>query len=213
VPDKAVSGQTAPALIPAAEVPDGKGGITATAVAAVAPVETAPMIAMDTSEPPVMLGFIRLKPLETLSWLMIKVYGKFSPELLGAVLATNPGIDNPDSLEKGQSVVFPAVASRVAHRGRSYWWVRVSAWADLNGAMEAIRRYPADAPPVRILPIWEAGGGMRYHVILWEHFRTREGADAFLEGRPEIRDLSPELISQWPTDVVYYANPYAGKLR
>lgn len=165
--------------------------------------------AMGTT-PPGELGAVVLRRYELLSWIMIKVYGGYDQALLGPLLAKNPGIDDPNSMEAGQRIVLPAAPVRIRWRTSDNWWVSLMETDRVEDALDAVRRYPSDMPPVRIIPYWDTQAGMRFRLILWAYFSSESDADQVAATLSRQNGTSPAVFADWPKTALFYADPFSG---
>ncbi len=174
--------------------------------------EIAPTPAPATGTPPDSLGRVRLGAKETLSWLMIKVYGRYSVDDLHRVMAWNPDLGRPKALFPGTPIRFPASAIRLRRRHQVNWWVVLASVKSLGDALDVVRRYPAARTPVRIVALWEADRGLSFRVLLWTRYRDKARAAAAMAALPPVIARDARLVSSWPEGALYYANPYRGSL-
>ena len=56
-----------------------------------------------------MLGQLKVQRKETLGGLIQKIYGIFNLQYLYSVMEMNPHITNPDTIDIGDVIVFPAI--------------------------------------------------------------------------------------------------------
>ena len=84
------------------------------------------------------IGAARLDSDEMLSWLMIKIYGSYTPQLLARLLEMNPGIADPDHIDVGQRIVFPAVPVTITKQYAGNWWVSIADTDDFEKACQEV---------------------------------------------------------------------------
>ena len=72
--------------------------------------------------------------------------------ILKRLISTNPQIINPNNVEAGTRIHFPAIRFEVKSPDADCWWVYLDEEDRLDAAFEKLREYPKDAPPVRLVP-------------------------------------------------------------
>lgn len=173
-----------------------------------------PVIGSDSVEEirprPETLGMIRLEPGETLSWLMIKVYGEYTNQRRRTIAASNPGLRDLDNIYSGQAVGFPAMAYEKLDVPEFLHWVRVGRLATVSAALDLVRAYSTRAAPLRIVPTWQQDRDLQFDVIFWICFASQEEAARYLRTLPEKVQAKSEIMSGWERNAVFYANPCPG---
>ena len=184
----------------------------AAGVEKVASPEAALTKAMPAAAPirPHSLGMIRLRAYETLSWVMIKVYGEYNNKRRQTVAAANPAVSSLDSILAGQAVDFPAVAQEGLYIPDHLKWIRIDSRETISAALAVVRRHSTKAAPLRIIPYWHGEQGLQFDVIFWKYFSSGDEAARFLKTLPEDLQAKSEIIAQWATGTVLYANPCPG---
>jgi hypothetical protein len=178
-----------------------------------ATIETAPPASAQTREVvqnqlPALLGQVALKRNETLWRLVEKVYGKFSYQRQKSLLAANPQIADPNQIAAGHLISVPAIPVTVRPLSRAVWWVKIDEKSRLEEAIQILRSYPDEAPPIRLVPYWSPAKDTRFAVILREHFFNEATA------RDQLAQLSVSIapqgavLSGWGEDTIFFADPY-----
>ncbi|MBU1001956.1 MAG: AAA family ATPase [Proteobacteria bacterium] len=142
---------------------------------------------------PVFLGKVDVQAGEDLPMLARTLYGNAKPQTLGALLAANPWLKNPDRLRVGDSIRFPP-AGMVFQEA---WWVPIIEARTLAGAVALWRAAPA-MNETRILMRRDGLEDLRFVVIAGapcqsEDEARREGAKAGVQTAP-VRGIA--LISK-----------------
>ena len=209
--------------IPGAELPATKadpivppGGISAdVAMIEVESAPTALSTAMAATRsraseemPPPYLGTTALKENEILSWLMIKLYGDFSNDLLGQIARANPNIDNADNIAAGMPIRLPAIAATHFSRPGTGCWIQLVETRNLSEAVDFIRRYPRQAPAARVVPYWTRGDGLRFAVVLWARFTDDADARRQIDALPDALTSGSRLVYNWNSEATYFSDPY-----
>lgn len=158
---------------------------------------------------PVVLGRVTLKKGESL-WLMIKqIYGTFNTRILKQLISTNPQIINPDTIEAGTRIHFPAIRFEVKSPGVECWWVYLNEEDSLGAALEKLREYPKDGPSVRLVPHIKPDGGLRFSIVSKDYFFDREQAERLLGSIPGKFAHTARVFPGWrDKETVFFADPF-----
>ncbi len=157
---------------------------------------------------PSALGYVALRQNETLWRLVEKVYGIFDNQYLKSLLVANPGINNPDKVAIGQSISLPAIPTQVNPLQIKVWWVKLAEKDRLDAAINILRTYPEEAPPIRIIPYWNSRLGLRFAVLLKEYFFDETSAQNQLRQLPSELNPQGTILPEWDKDTVFYADPF-----
>ena len=180
---------------------------TVLAVADNAAAGSDPVIITESDYAPV-LGQLTLKRNETLSRVIMSVYGDFNSKYFKSLIIANPDIEDPDRVNVGQIISLPAIPARVTPVDKPVWWVRVDDRISLEAAFDRLRALRDGSPGVRMIPHWNPSEGTRFAVLLDELFYDEVAARRRLQQLPgELVDNST-LLTQWDRRTVYFANPY-----
>ncbi len=162
-------------------------------------------------EIPEMLGRVELNRHETLSWMMVKVYGLYNKEQLAVLNRANPHIPNPDTIEVGKPVYFPAIPLHSLQPLENVWWLKIAEKESLEDAFAFLRGYPEKAPPARIIPYWEGRTGLGFALVLWEYYFDKDDAQKKLNGLRTQSGVQGEIISLEGDNRVYFSDPFLSK--
>ena len=165
-------------------------------------------ISMYESRMPINLGSVALKQNETLWKLIEKVYGTINEQYLDLVIQANPGIDNPDHIKVNESISLPAIPAKVKPLPDGIRWVKAGEKENLDNAVEFLRLYPDNGPPVRLIPYWNKEKGLKIAIICREYFFDEATARLCLKKLPRPFALDGKIISIWNKDTVFFADPY-----
>jgi hypothetical protein len=158
--------------------------------------------------PPELLGTLNLRRSETISGLIHRVYGNYSNKNFRFIILANPQIDDPDRVEVGHSIRFPAIPISVTPSKKESCWVRIEEKTSLQEALDLLRAYPESAPPVRLIPYWQPVTGMRFAVILKQPFTSPEAAQVQMRLLPAGLAASGQVLTSWGEKTVFFADPY-----
>ena len=173
------------------------------------PAEAGAVAAMSAAAgPPDVLGTLNLRRHETISGLIHRIYGTYSNKNFRSIILANPRIEDPDRVEVGHPIRFPAIPTPVVPLNKSVWWVKIAEKNSLSDAMDLLRNYPDAAPPVRLIPYWNPTNGMRFAVILKQVFTTAEAAQSQLRLLPGSFLTGGQVQASWGDLNVFYADPY-----
>ncbi|MFZ5569894.1 MAG: type IV pilus secretin PilQ [Thermodesulfobacteriota bacterium] len=158
--------------------------------------------------PPVVIGQAAAGEGETLWDLIRMIYGTFHPSHLQAILDINPHIRSPESLRVGQLVYFPARPMAARPDGPRSCWIRIDGKKTLPEALQYLRFYPADNPPVRMLPYWSPSTGLGFDILMEEYFPDPDAAGDVLKTLPPSLAERAKIITGWEDGTIFFADPY-----
>ena len=155
-----------------------------------------------------LLGKLTLQRNETLSRIIQIVYGNYNSRYFRSLILANPLIDDPDRVEVGQTISLPAIPAKVRPQPSPTWWVQVDEKDSLEAAINFLRSYPDQAPPVRMIPYWSSEAGTRFVLVLKSIFANKTAADMQLRQLPPNLTLDGKIVSLWDEDTVFFADPF-----
>ena len=158
--------------------------------------------------PPELLGRVTLGSRETLWRLVEKVYGSHDPRYLRLVQQANPHIQDLDRVEIGDRILVPAVPAQVRLTDETWIWVQLAETKTLDSAVDMLRKHPPEAPPIRLLPHWNHRDGLSFSVLLTRVHHDEISARTQRDQITRATGATPELVSAWAPDTIFYANPY-----
>jgi len=159
---------------------------------------------------PQSLGMIRMRDNETLSWVMIKVYGEYNNTRRREMAADNPDVRDLDNILSGQAIGFPARPAEGLYIPDYLMWIRVGRLETVSAALDVIRQHSTRAAPLRIIPHWHRDQGLQFDVIFWKYFSSPNEAARYLTTLPPGLQTRSEILNGWPEGIVFYANPCPG---
>lgn len=136
-----------------------------------------PAIAPEAKQPPQMLGSVPLSAGESVSELIVNVYGRFTPELLRKVAAANPDIADVNSVARGRRVAMP-LPEAVEAGGE--WWLVAGEADELAAAYLKLRTLRLPGLKVRLLPLFDERTGLRFAVAAFPSSRSEDAAQVRL---------------------------------
>ena len=154
------------------------------------------------------LGQITVQRHENLSWIIQRVYGGFKSSHLESVISANPDIENPDRVEVGQIISLPVIQVETTPWDELVWWIKVYETDGLESALNLLRNYADSSNPVRLIPYWTPANGTKFAVVLDQLFRSEQSARNRLEQMPVNLTSGSMILSQWPEETIYFADPY-----
>ena len=169
-----------------------------------APEETGPVI----HEIPGVLGQIKVQRHETLGGLIQTIYGVFNKAYLHSILRINPHIKNPDTIDVGDVILFPAIASHVEQQPLKRWWVQIAQEDTLEAVFRFLRQDTVVVFPARLIPYWNRTSGLHFSVLLIQPFFDEASAVNKLENLRLSGITKGGIVSEWDEHTVFYANPY-----
>jgi hypothetical protein len=154
------------------------------------------------------LGQITLKRYETLSRIIIGIYGDFNEKHFKSFIIANPDIEDPDRVDIGQIISLPAIPARVSSLNNPVWWVKIDDRDSLEVAFNLLRDHPGIFPGMRLIPYWNPSDGTRFAVVLDKLFKDEITARHHLQQLPAELASNSMILSRWEKETVYFSNPY-----
>lgn len=162
----------------------------------------------ETDEPiPNVLGQIVVRRNDTLGNMIYKVYGIYGPRYQRLINEYNPKIRNPNLIEPGQVIRFPAVPVEVNPSSLKFWWVKITTKDRLEDAYRFLKIHAADIRRLGIVPCWNRRDGLKFFVLYKKHFSDEESARKMLEELPGELVTKARIQAEWDEDTVFFANP------
>jgi general secretion pathway protein A len=202
-----------PDTLPPARPPvSGGAPVTGTAAAfaaenpsvvkASAPAEIAP------ATMPARLGRLAIHPGETIGQLIQMVYGQFAPTYLDAIVQANPHITDPDTVNVGDIVHFPALPAAVRPLPVDVWWVEVTSCARLADAVQTLNRLGKNHVAARLVPYWNPENGLVFSIVLADCFYDRQVAENAMNRSALTSEPEAAVRSLWRDDTVFFCDPF-----
>ena len=160
---------------------------------------------------PARLGRLAIAPRETLGQLIQMVYGRFTPAYLEAIAEANPHIADPNQLEVGDVVHFPALPAAVRSLPVPVWWVQLDTYGQLDQAVLALKQNRQEGLEARMIPYWNHDQGLVFAVVLADCFYDRQIADkALMQADSPGTATAAAVRSLWRDDTVFFCDPFRG---
>ena len=177
---------------------------------------SAPMVAekLDTRlpSPPSLLGALTVNKNDTLGLMVNVIYGDFRDRTLKTVLATNPHIRNADTIRVGDTVAFPTISIPFKPPSYPLWWLKVGEADSLEKAFQSVRTAEKkNVPSIRMISTWDPQAKLKYGLFVSGFFFNSSTAEAMMAALPADFSGTAEIISEWPAETKFYADPMAGK--
>ena len=202
-----------PGEVAAKTAETGAAGINAGSglgAAAILPADSGPPrteAAAVALSPPEVLGVATLRRGEWLSWVCVKVYGAYDLRLRRRITEANPGIRDADDIAAGEPIRLPARALPVHLPDGPMHWVRIARAARLEQALDLLRGYPPQAPPLRLIPTWHPIHGLQFDAVLWRTSADLMRAAALRAALPPDVRAEASVWDGWPDGTVFFADP------
>lgn len=161
-----------------------------------------------TTQMPARLGRITIHPNETLGQLIQIIYGQFAPSYLNAITEANPHIRDPDTLNVGDVIHFPALPAAVHPLPVNVWWVELTACQRLDKAVQELKRLKRNRISARLVPYWNPEEGMIFSLVLTDYFYDHRVAENTLNHTPPAVAQEAQVRSLWRDDTVFFSNPF-----
>jgi len=156
--------------------------------------------------PPGFLGQIAAREQETLGGMIHKVYGIFNSQYLESVTQVNQQIKDPDLIEIGDVIRFPAIPVKPDPLPEKVWWVQVATKERLQDAYQFLRTHSSITPPMRMIPCWNSREGLRFKILLKDYFADEESARSSLKGLAVAVASGAKVLAEWDGDTIFFAN-------
>jgi general secretion pathway protein A len=153
------------------------------------------------------LGQIIVHKRDTLGNLMYRVYGIYDRKYLRLVAERNPEIKNPNLIEPGQLIRFPAVPVEVSPSLLKFWWVKITTKDRLEDAYRFLRSHSDDIRHLGIIPCWNRRDGLKFMVLYRKYFQDEESARRVLKELPAELVAGAKIQAEWDEDTVFFSNP------
>jgi general secretion pathway protein A len=161
-------------------------------------------------QPPAVLGQLKIRRKETLGGLIQKVYGIFNRQYLYDVMEMNPHIQDPNTIDVGELIVFPAIPLTIKPHGQNRWWIEINRMESIKEAFNILRYDRELASSSRLIPFWDKSSGLYFSIISNKYYYDEATAAIALNSLSSERKLESRLLSAWGDETVFYANPYLG---
>jgi len=161
-----------------------------------------------TSPMPARLGRVTINPNDTLGGLITTIYGRFAPSYLQAITDANPHILDPDALDVGDVVHFPALPAEVRPFPVHLWWLELATCRRLDEALHTCRALKQNRLATRLIPYWNPEKGLVFSLVMTECFYGRQGAENAL-ARMALRDApDARIITFGQDETVFFSDPF-----
>jgi general secretion pathway protein A len=193
-----------PVVVPAeSQTPEARSEVKVTTIP-----ETPEATETEPPTYPETLGILEIEKNETLSGIIHSVYGEYNSRYFRSLVLANPAIDDPDRIPVGQRITIPAVPLQLAPpKGRVYW-VKLNESDRLQPVFDRLRKYPASAPAVKLVSYWTPRKGIRFALVLKQHFSDKEAAGMQLKLMSTRHAKTGQVVSSWGKDTVFFSDPY-----
>jgi hypothetical protein len=148
------------------------------------------------------LGKLKLGEGESVPQLLGEIYGNGGPDLRQALARANPQIPDIGRAGAGQTIVLPAIRTAAPPLAPDKTWVQMAKKSSLEDAYRLLKSYPADMPPIRLIPSWNPREGMLFTIVLKTGFPSVEGAKEALVHLPS----GAKILEKPGQDTVYFTN-------
>ena len=153
---------------------------------------------------PAILGKIRVQSGDSLSFLVLKVYGLYNSSLTRKVFRENASLDNANRLFSGTRIAFPVIKVKSPAFPEDRYWISLGSRSTLAAAYELFRKaYRADSS-VFLMSALTAEGKLRFYVSMPTFWETRAEAEQQLDELPEsLRDAASVQYGKSDFTTVY----------
>lgn len=156
---------------------------------------------------PAILGQIIVHKRDTLGNLVYKVYGIYDRKYLRLVTEFNREIRDPNLIEPGQLIRFPAVPLEVSPSSLKFWWVHITTKDRLEDAYRFLRIHSSNVRRLGIIPCWNRRDGLKFMILYGKYFPDEKSARRTLKKLPAVLVAGAKIQGEWDADTVFFANP------
>jgi general secretion pathway protein A len=158
---------------------------------------------------PARLGRLAIAPQETLGQLIQTIYGRFTPGYLDAIAEANPHIPNPNRLNVGDVIHFPALPAEVRPLPVPVWWIQLDDYPQLDQAISELKQTQREGIAARLIPYWNHEEGLVFALVLKGCFYDRQVAEnTLIHTLPTADQTKAAVRSLWRDDTVFFSNPF-----
>ena len=162
-------------------------------------------------DPPDLLGQLVVKPGDTMAALAQAVYGIQRNAYLKAVIEANPQIADPNTINIGNLIAFPAIRARHGHAAGLYYWVILNEDPVLQDALNNFNVLSKKIRlPLQIVANWSPDTGLRFPIAIRGYFASEQEAADAARGLPERIAFHSRVVHQWPKNTIFFADPTLG---
>ena len=159
--------------------------------------------------PPQSLGQLAVKPGDTLFKMVGTVYGRATNRYMRAVIEANPQIKNPNTIDLGDVVTFPALAYPRKATKENGHWIILEEHDNLDETLQRLYLLQdIHRTGLRIIACWTPAAGLKFWIAAQPCFEKERDAVSYLEALPSGLTAQARLQSGWPEDGRLYAYPY-----
>ncbi len=211
VPSAAPGARTAPSV---AEVAGTGAGVSEAQASIPDPSPAVPSPVPAVAHPPDVLGRLVVKPGDTMVGMVQAVYGTHHNRYLRAVIEANTQIPDPNQIDIGQTISFPALRSNPDTGRCPCWWVILDEGPSLPDALRrlvelsSVVRYP-----LQLISNWSPQSAIRFQVTLKGYFSSQDEALIVTRSLPQEIAAGSDIVSEWPPETIFFSNPTGGGIR
>ncbi len=189
-------------------------GVTASQASTANPSATVPSPAPPVAYPPDALGQLAVKPGDTMVGMVQAVYGTHHNRYLRAVIEANGQIPNPNDIDIGQTISFPALKFNPKTGSCPCWWVILDEGTSLPDAMQRLVELSSLVKfPLHLISNWSPQSATRFQVALKGYFTSEGEALNVIRALPQEIAADSDIVSNWPPETIFYSNPAAGGIQ
>ena len=139
------------------------------------------------------------------------VYGLQRNALLKAVIEANPQIADPNTINIGNLITFPAIRPQHRQVNGLYYWVILDEEAVLQDALNKFNTLSKSVRlPLQIVANWSLDTGLRFPIALRGYYTGEQEAAGAARKLPAQIASHCRVIHHWPKDTIFFADPTHG---
>lgn len=158
-----------------------------------------------STNPPQLLGVVKLNNGSSLSKLIIDVYGAYSKAILQKILSVNPQITRPNTIAADTPILLPSLDMRPMPNTTSQYWLEIGRTKQLPEALTLLKDMNKFHTMFRIVCAWDAKAGLHFPVILRTVFTSKKDAQEVLRVIPSNLQYRIKIV-QYPEPETLYCS-------
>jgi general secretion pathway protein A len=168
----------------------------------------------ETEQPPLQLGHIKVQDGDTMSEIVLSVYGEYRPAHLDAIMEANPRLRSSNSIKTGDTIRIPALHFQAPQDSAGHYWITLEQSDELADALE-LADHIADKinDRTRTMALWSASKGVYFDVLLYGYYESLENAQNHILTLPADFAQKASITSGWDEDIHLLSFPFSGGIR
>jgi general secretion pathway protein A len=134
------------------------------------------------------------------------IYGRDDSEVVDALIRANETIRNPNLIEVGRVIRFPAVKASPSGRERNACRVELARMTDLQHAYRFATEQSTQGTPIRMIPCWSKKDRLQFVLVLAMPFKDEYAAKEEMRRLPEPLASRAVVLAKWEAGTIFFAD-------